>query len=127
MTVDEELGDIQLIKIEKRKYWIHDDWYLKYVTLKTPYGDYIEFPCYRWIAGEGEIILRDGRGEQLRPLPLSELPRNQESLQASPSLKNYIHGNDNNVIVGYCSVTQSTCRRCDLPPGTNEPQAQRVE
>lgn len=92
MTVDEELGDIQLIKIEKRKYWIHDDWYLKYVTLKTPYGDYIEFPCYRWITGEGEIILRDGRGEQLRLLPLSELPRNQEGLQASPSSKNYIHG-----------------------------------
>lgn len=109
MTVDEELGDIQLIKIEKRKYWIHDDWYLKYVTLKTPYGDYIEFPCYRWITGEGEIVLRDGRGEQLRPLPLSELSRNLEGLWASPSSKNYIHGNDNNVIIVYCSVTQSTC------------------
>ncbi|ELW66751.1 Arachidonate 5-lipoxygenase [Tupaia chinensis] len=60
VTVDEELGEIQLIKIEKRKYWLHDDWYLKYITLKTPHGDYIEFPCYRWIAGEGEIILRDG-------------------------------------------------------------------
>uniref|UniRef100_A0A671G5P3 Arachidonate 5-lipoxygenase n=1 Tax=Rhinolophus ferrumequinum TaxID=59479 RepID=A0A671G5P3_RHIFE len=63
VTVDDELGDIQLVKIEKRKYWLHDDWYLKYITLKTPYGDYVEFPCYRWITGEGEIILRDGRGE----------------------------------------------------------------
>ncbi|XP_039089677.1 polyunsaturated fatty acid 5-lipoxygenase isoform X1 [Hyaena hyaena] len=63
VTVDEELGDIQLVKIEKRKYWIHDDWYLKYITLKTPYGDYIEFPCYRWITGEGEIVLRDGRAK----------------------------------------------------------------
>ncbi|KAM5241217.1 polyunsaturated fatty acid 5-lipoxygenase isoform 2-T2 [Hipposideros larvatus] len=63
VTVDEELGDIQLVKIEKRKYWLHDNWYLKYVTLKTPYGDYIEFPCYRWIAGEGEIVLRDGRAK----------------------------------------------------------------
>uniref|UniRef100_I3MQM7 Arachidonate 5-lipoxygenase n=1 Tax=Ictidomys tridecemlineatus TaxID=43179 RepID=I3MQM7_ICTTR len=52
VTVDEELGDIQLIRIEKRKYWIHDDWYLKYITLKTPHGDYIEFPCYRWITGQ---------------------------------------------------------------------------
>lgn len=76
MTVDEELGDIQLVKIEKRKYWIHDDWYLKYITLKTPYGDYIEFPCYRWITGEGEIVLRDGRGEWPWPLPLPELPKN---------------------------------------------------
>lgn len=68
MTVDEELGEIQLVKIEKRKYWLHDDWYLKYITLKTPQGDYIEFPCYRWITGDGEVVLRDGRGEQLRPL-----------------------------------------------------------
>ncbi|XP_073935548.1 polyunsaturated fatty acid 5-lipoxygenase isoform X2 [Castor canadensis] len=66
VTVDEELGDIHLVKIEKRKYWLHDDWYLKYITLKTPHGDYIEFPCYRWITGEGEIILRDGRAKLAR-------------------------------------------------------------
>ncbi|XP_033268002.2 polyunsaturated fatty acid 5-lipoxygenase isoform X2 [Orcinus orca] len=63
IVVDDELGDIQLIRIEKRKYWLHDDWYLKYVTLKTPCGDYIEFPCYRWISGESEIVLRDGRAK----------------------------------------------------------------
>lgn len=67
--MDEELGDIQLVKIEKRKYWLHDDWYLKYITLKTPSGDYIEFPCYRWLTGEGEVVLRDGRGEQPSRLP----------------------------------------------------------
>ncbi|XP_049711504.1 polyunsaturated fatty acid 5-lipoxygenase isoform X3 [Loxodonta africana] len=66
VTVDEELGEILLVKIEKRKYWLHDDWYLKYITLKTPYGDYIEFPCYRWITGEGEIVLRDGRAKLAR-------------------------------------------------------------
>uniref|UniRef100_A0A9L0I8B0 PLAT domain-containing protein n=1 Tax=Equus asinus TaxID=9793 RepID=A0A9L0I8B0_EQUAS len=68
VTVDEELGDIHLVKIEKRKYWLHDDWYLKYITLKTPSGDYVEFPCYRWITGEGEIVLRDGRVEPWLPL-----------------------------------------------------------
>ncbi|XP_004388017.1 polyunsaturated fatty acid 5-lipoxygenase [Trichechus manatus latirostris] len=66
VIVDEELGEIQLVKIEKRKYWLRDDWYLKYITLKTPYGDYIEFPCYRWITGEGEIVLRDGRAKLAR-------------------------------------------------------------
>lgn len=74
VTVDDELGDIQLVKIEKRKYWLHDDWYLKYVTLKTPCGDYIEFPCYRWIPGEGEVILRDGRGEWLRSFQSVSFP-----------------------------------------------------
>ncbi|PKU27190.1 hypothetical protein llap_22506 [Limosa lapponica baueri] len=63
VTVEEDLGEIQLIKIEKRKYWYQDDWYLKYITVKTPMGDYLEFPCYRWITDEKEIVLRDGRGE----------------------------------------------------------------
>uniref|UniRef100_A0A8D2LIB4 Arachidonate 5-lipoxygenase n=1 Tax=Varanus komodoensis TaxID=61221 RepID=A0A8D2LIB4_VARKO len=63
VTVTEDLGEIQLIKIEKRKYWFPDDWYLKYVTVKTPMGDYLEFPCYRWITDEKEVVLRDGRAK----------------------------------------------------------------
>ncbi|KFV82850.1 Arachidonate 5-lipoxygenase, partial [Struthio camelus australis] len=63
VTVEEDLGEIQLIKIEKRKYWYQDDWYLKYITVKTPLGDYLEFPCYRWITDEKEIVLRDGRAK----------------------------------------------------------------
>lgn len=82
VTVDEELGEIYLVKIEKRKYWLHDDWYLKYITLKTPHGDYIEFPCYRWITGEGEIVLRDGCGKLLGPPATHRLPGNQK---VSPS------------------------------------------
>ena len=99
MTVDEELGDIQLIKIEKRKYWFHDDWYLKYITVKTPCGDYIEFPCYRWISGEGEIVLRDGQGERLSPRPPPGTPGN-ERVFGPLSPKNCIHGNNNNAAHG---------------------------
>uniref|UniRef100_A0A8C9EIB8 Arachidonate 5-lipoxygenase n=1 Tax=Pavo cristatus TaxID=9049 RepID=A0A8C9EIB8_PAVCR len=63
VTVEEDLGEIQLIKIEKRKYWYQDDWYLKHITVKTPLGDYLEFPCYRWITDEKEVVLRDGRAK----------------------------------------------------------------
>ncbi|XP_063154677.1 polyunsaturated fatty acid 5-lipoxygenase [Candoia aspera] len=63
VTVTEDLGEIHLIKIEKRKYWFPDDWYLKYITVKTPVGDYLEFPCYRWITDEKEVVLRDGRAK----------------------------------------------------------------
>ncbi|XP_054840938.1 polyunsaturated fatty acid 5-lipoxygenase [Eublepharis macularius] len=66
VTVSEDLGEIQLIKIEKRKYWFPDDWYLKYITVKTPIGDYLEFPCYRWITDEKEVVLRDGRAKLSR-------------------------------------------------------------
>lgn len=61
VNVGEDLGEIQLVKIEKKKYWMHDDWYCKYITVKTPYGDYVEFPCFRWLVDDKEVILRDGR------------------------------------------------------------------
>ncbi|XP_043534540.1 polyunsaturated fatty acid 5-lipoxygenase-like [Chiloscyllium plagiosum] len=62
MTVTNDIGEILLVKIEKRKYWVQDDWYCKYITVKTPNGDYMEFPCYRWITDHKEIELRDGHG-----------------------------------------------------------------
>ncbi|XP_043112193.1 polyunsaturated fatty acid 5-lipoxygenase isoform X2 [Puntigrus tetrazona] len=61
ISVGEDLGEIELVKIEKKKYWMQDDWYCKYITVKTPYGDYIEFPCFRWLVDDKEVILRDGR------------------------------------------------------------------
>uniref|UniRef100_A0A3B5BF80 PLAT domain-containing protein n=1 Tax=Stegastes partitus TaxID=144197 RepID=A0A3B5BF80_9TELE len=62
VRVEEELGEIVLVKIQKRKYWMQDDWYCKYITVKTPSGDYIEFPCFRWLVDDKEVVLRDGRG-----------------------------------------------------------------
>lgn len=62
MKVAEELGDIVLVKIEKKKYWVHDDWYCRYITVKTPSGDYVEFPCFRWLVDDKEVVLREGKG-----------------------------------------------------------------
>lgn len=62
MRVEENLGDIVLVKIEKKKYWMQDDWYCKYITVKTPSGDYVEFPCFRWLVDDKEVVLRDGQG-----------------------------------------------------------------
>uniref|UniRef100_A0A3Q1FL08 Arachidonate 5-lipoxygenase b, tandem duplicate 1 n=1 Tax=Acanthochromis polyacanthus TaxID=80966 RepID=A0A3Q1FL08_9TELE len=61
VRVEENLGDIVLVKIEKRKYWMQDDWYCRYITVKTPSGDYVEFPCFRWLVDDKEVVLRDGR------------------------------------------------------------------
>ncbi|XP_074531835.1 polyunsaturated fatty acid 5-lipoxygenase-like isoform X2 [Halichoeres trimaculatus] len=61
MTVNENLGDIVLVKIEKKKYWVQDDWYCRNITVKTPSGDFIEFPCYRWLVDDMEVVLRDGK------------------------------------------------------------------
>ncbi|XP_061083609.1 polyunsaturated fatty acid 5-lipoxygenase [Conger conger] len=61
VKVSEDIGEIVFVKIEKRKYWVQDDWYCKYITVKTPCGEYLEFPCYRWIPDDKEVALRDGR------------------------------------------------------------------
>uniref|UniRef100_A0A3Q4B7E6 Uncharacterized protein n=1 Tax=Mola mola TaxID=94237 RepID=A0A3Q4B7E6_MOLML len=61
LWVGEDLGDIMLVKIEKKKYWMQDDWYCRYITVKTPAGDYMEFPCFRWLVDDNEVVLRDGR------------------------------------------------------------------
>ncbi|XP_017283991.1 polyunsaturated fatty acid 5-lipoxygenase [Kryptolebias marmoratus] len=61
VRVGEDLGDIVLVKIEKKKYWMQDDWYCRYVTVKTPTGEYVEFPCFRWLMNDKEVVLRDGR------------------------------------------------------------------
>ncbi|XP_013880454.1 polyunsaturated fatty acid 5-lipoxygenase isoform X2 [Austrofundulus limnaeus] len=61
VRVGENLGDIVLVKIEKKKYWMQDDWYCKYVTVKTPIGEHVEFPCFRWLVDDKEVVLRDGR------------------------------------------------------------------
>ncbi|XP_076019755.1 polyunsaturated fatty acid 5-lipoxygenase [Genypterus blacodes] len=60
VKVEDNLGEIVLVKIEKNKYWILDDWYCKYITVKTPAGDYMEFPCFRWLVDDTEVVLRDG-------------------------------------------------------------------
>ncbi|CAJ1067412.1 polyunsaturated fatty acid 5-lipoxygenase-like [Xyrichtys novacula] len=61
LNVGKDLGEIVLVKIEKKKYWIKDEWYCRYIAVKTPSGDCIEFPCYRWPQDDKEIVLRDGR------------------------------------------------------------------
>ncbi|KAG7265104.1 hypothetical protein CRUP_018232 [Coryphaenoides rupestris] len=61
VSVGEDLGEIVLVKIEKKKYWVQDDWYCRYVTVKTPGGEYLEFPCFHWLVDDKEVVLRDGR------------------------------------------------------------------
>ncbi|XP_043093193.1 polyunsaturated fatty acid 5-lipoxygenase-like isoform X2 [Puntigrus tetrazona] len=59
----ELLGDIVLVKVEKEKILIDDYWYCRSISVTTPSGDCFEFPCYRWIASEKEVIIRDGKDQ----------------------------------------------------------------
>ncbi|XP_035256311.1 polyunsaturated fatty acid 5-lipoxygenase-like isoform X1 [Anguilla anguilla] len=61
IEVAEDLGEIELVKIENRKYIVKNDWYCRYIKVKTPSGETLEFPCYRWVVNDQEVVLRDGR------------------------------------------------------------------
>lgn len=63
VSVKEILGDIVLVKLEKEKLLFNDQWYCRCINVTTPSGDRLQFPCYRWIANEQEVVLRDGKGE----------------------------------------------------------------
>uniref|UniRef100_A0A672KT59 Arachidonate 5-lipoxygenase n=1 Tax=Sinocyclocheilus grahami TaxID=75366 RepID=A0A672KT59_SINGR len=58
----EILGDIELVKLEKEEFLFNDQWYCRCINVTTPSGERVEFPCYRWIANEKEVVLRDGKG-----------------------------------------------------------------
>ncbi|KAL0149540.1 hypothetical protein M9458_055067, partial [Cirrhinus mrigala] len=68
IRVKKILGDILLVKLEKEKFLFDDQWYCRCISVTTPSGDCFEFPCYRWIANEKEVVLRDGKGQ----LPLDD-------------------------------------------------------
>ncbi|XP_059367610.1 polyunsaturated fatty acid 5-lipoxygenase-like isoform X1 [Carassius carassius] len=61
IRVKEVLGDIVLVKIGKEKILLSDNWFCRSISVTTPSGDSFEFPCYRWIDKEKEVVLRDGK------------------------------------------------------------------
>ncbi|RXN14495.1 arachidonate 5-lipoxygenase-like isoform X1 [Labeo rohita] len=65
VSVKKILGDIVLVKLEKEEKVLNDHWYCRCISVTTPSGDCVEFPCYRWIADDKEVVLRDGKD----PLP----------------------------------------------------------
>ncbi|XP_056330459.1 arachidonate 5-lipoxygenase b, tandem duplicate 3 [Danio aesculapii] len=60
--VEETLGELLLVKLEKEKTLINDDWYCRSISVTAPTGDCFEFPCYHWIADQQELVLPVGRG-----------------------------------------------------------------
>ncbi|XP_056097933.1 polyunsaturated fatty acid 5-lipoxygenase-like [Rhinichthys klamathensis goyatoka] len=60
VSVKETLGDIVLVKLEKKNFVFNDQWYCRCISVASPSGDRFDFPCYRWIASENEVVLRHG-------------------------------------------------------------------
>ncbi|XP_051506849.1 polyunsaturated fatty acid 5-lipoxygenase-like [Myxocyprinus asiaticus] len=64
---DADLGRLILVRLEKKKYWVEDNWFCRYVKVSVP-GEIFShtFPCYRWLVGDGVMVeLREGTAKKL--------------------------------------------------------------
>lgn len=61
------LGPLLLVRLEKQRYWVEDNWFCRYVTVAPPGGGTaLTFPCYRWLIGNVKVELREGTGKWKR-------------------------------------------------------------
>ncbi|XP_055056823.1 arachidonate 12-lipoxygenase, 12S-type isoform X2 [Misgurnus anguillicaudatus] len=68
------LGRLILVRLEKQKYWVEDNWFCRYVKVSVP-GERrsYTFPCYRWLVGDKVMVeLREGTAKKLSDDTLPE-------------------------------------------------------
>lgn len=54
-----------MVRLEKQKYWVEDNWFCRYVKVEPPGGRReLNFPCYRWLIGDVKVELREGTGRK---------------------------------------------------------------
>uniref|UniRef100_A0A3B4CQ51 Reverse transcriptase domain-containing protein n=1 Tax=Pygocentrus nattereri TaxID=42514 RepID=A0A3B4CQ51_PYGNA len=55
------LGRVLLVRLEKQRYWVEDNWFCRYVLVTpTGGGDNQTFPCYCWLVGDVKVEVREG-------------------------------------------------------------------
>ncbi|XP_038851475.1 arachidonate 12-lipoxygenase, 12S-type [Salvelinus namaycush] len=60
------LGPLLLVRLEKQRYWVEDNWFCRYVTVEPPGGGTaLTFPCYRWLIGDVKVEIREGTAKRL--------------------------------------------------------------
>ncbi|XP_067299200.1 arachidonate 12-lipoxygenase, 12S-type [Pseudorasbora parva] len=88
-----DLGPLILVRLEKQKYWVEDNWFCRYVKVSVP-GERrrYSFPCYRWLVGDGVVVeLREGTAKKLSDdtLPL-EIAHRKAELQERQKLYRWL-------------------------------------
>ncbi|XP_056299158.1 arachidonate 12-lipoxygenase, 12S-type isoform X3 [Pseudoliparis swirei] len=74
VTSPSPLGPLLLVRLEKQRYWLEDNWFCRYVTVEPPGGDKVlTFPCYRWLIGDVKVEIREGTAKTLSGDSLPEL------------------------------------------------------
>ncbi|XP_038128776.1 arachidonate 12-lipoxygenase, 12S-type [Cyprinodon tularosa] len=66
VTSKAPLGRLLLVRLEKEKYFVEDNWFCRYVTVEPPGGNkLLTFPCYRWLIGNAKVEIREGAAKTL--------------------------------------------------------------
>lgn len=74
VTSPSPLGPLLLVRLEKQRYWLEDNWFCLYVTVEPPGGDKaLTFPCYRWLIGNVKVEIREGTAKTLKDESLPQL------------------------------------------------------
>uniref|UniRef100_A0A4W6DK69 Arachidonate 12-lipoxygenase n=1 Tax=Lates calcarifer TaxID=8187 RepID=A0A4W6DK69_LATCA len=73
VTSPSPLGSLLLVRLEKQRYWVEDNWFCRYVTVEPPGGHKMTFPCYRWLVGDVKVEIREGTAKTLREDSSSQL------------------------------------------------------
>ncbi|XP_013871000.1 arachidonate 5-lipoxygenase, partial [Austrofundulus limnaeus] len=66
VTSHSPLGSVLLVRLEKEKYWVEDNWFCRYVLVEHSGGQKVQtFPCYRWLIGNMKVEIREGKAKTL--------------------------------------------------------------
>ncbi|KAG9274271.1 arachidonate 12-lipoxygenase, 12S-type isoform X1 [Astyanax mexicanus] len=60
------LGRVLLVRLEKQRYWVEDNWFCRYVLVTPKEGGSTQtFPCYCWLVGDMKVEVREGTAKKL--------------------------------------------------------------
>lgn len=76
MTLPQDVGTVLMLRIHKAPpeaplpllSFPPDAWYCRWFELEWLPGAALRFPCYQWLEGAGELVLREGAGEDAMEL-----------------------------------------------------------
>lgn len=72
MTLPQDVGTVLMLRVHKEPRELHlplgslppDAWFCRWFQLEWLPGAALRFPCYRWLEGAGDLVLREGTGER---------------------------------------------------------------
>ena len=76
MTLPQDIGAVLMLRVHKAPLeaplplvsFPPDSWFCRWFQLEWLPGAALLFPCYQWLEGAGELVLREGAGEGAKGL-----------------------------------------------------------